>query len=75
MRSFPSLPSVPVSALYRTGIDRLREEILKQLTGDKLDLDSRAVITNVRHRNALEGCLEALERAAGQISARPLPAT
>jgi len=72
MRSLPSLPCVVVSALYRTGIERLQEEILKQLTGDKLDLDSRAVITNVRHRNALERCFEALERATGQISARPL---
>jgi len=71
-RSLPSLPCVAVSALYRTGIERLQEEILKQLTGDKLDLDSRAVITNVRHRNALERCFEALERATGQISVRPL---
>ena len=72
MRSLQSLPCVAVSALYRTGIERLREEILTQLTGDKLDLDSRAVITNVRHRNALEGCFEALERATEQISVRPL---
>lgn len=72
MRSLRSLPCVAVSALYRTGIERLQEEILKQLTGDKVDLDSRAVITNVRHRNALERCFEALERATGQLSARPL---
>ena len=72
MRSFPSLPSVAVSALCRTGLERLQEEILKQLTDDKLDLDSRAVITNVRHRNALERCFEALERATGQLSDRPL---
>ncbi len=72
LRPLPSLPCVAVSALYRTGIERLQEEILKQLTGDKLDLDSRAVITNVRHRNALERCFEALERATGQLSARPL---
>jgi len=72
MRSFPSLPRVAVSALYRTGIEDLQEEILKQLTGEKLDLDSRAVITNMRHRNALERCFEALERATGQLSARPL---
>jgi tRNA modification GTPase len=26
----------------------------------------------VRHRNALERCFEALERATGQLSARPL---
>jgi tRNA modification GTPase len=50
----------------------LREEILRQLAGDKIDLDSRAVITNVRHRNALEKCYEALQRAAEQSSCRPL---
>jgi tRNA modification GTPase len=73
MRLLQHLPRVAVSALYGTGIERLQEEILKQLTGDKIDLDSRAVITNVRHRNALERCFEALERATGQISVRPLP--
>ncbi len=69
----PGVPRVAVSALYRTGIENLGEEIERQLTGDKLDLDSRAVITNVRHRQALERCLDALERAAGQASARPVP--
>jgi tRNA modification GTPase len=29
------------------------------------------VITNVRHRKALERCLEALERAVQQLSGRP----
>jgi tRNA modification GTPase len=47
--------------------------MLRQLMGDKIDLDSRAVITNLRHRNALDKCLEALERAVVQVSTRPLP--
>jgi tRNA modification GTPase len=71
-RSLPSMPCVAISALYRQGIESLQEEILRQLTGDKVDLDSRAVITNMRHRRALEKCFEAQERAAEQISSRPL---
>jgi tRNA modification GTPase len=71
-RSRPAVPCVSISALYRQGIERLQEAIIQQLTGDRIDLDSRAVITNVRHRIALEKCCEALERAAEQISSRPL---
>ncbi len=73
MGGLPSLPRVAVSALYRRGIEDLQDEILRQLRGDKVDLDSRAVVTNVRHRNALDRCFEALERAVAQISTRPLP--
>jgi tRNA modification GTPase len=69
--SIASMPCVAVSALNRTGIDRLKEEIRRQLWGGGIDLDSRAVITNVRHRKALERCLEALERAVQQLSGRP----
>ena len=73
MGSLPPLPRVAVSALYRTGIENLKEEIQRQIAGDRLDLDSRAVITNVRHRKALEQCFGALERAVEQASARPVP--
>ncbi len=72
LRSLPQLPFVAVSALYRSGIEGLQEAIRAQLTGDRLELDSRAVITNVRHRNALTRCFEALERAREQILARPM---
>jgi tRNA modification GTPase len=71
-RSIPLQPCVAISALYRQGLEGLQQEILAQLTGNELDLDSRAVITNVRHRNALEKCCEALKGAVEQISARPL---
>jgi tRNA modification GTPase len=71
-RSLTSMPCVAISALYRQGIERLQEAILQQLTSDEIDLDARAVITNVRHRNALEKCFEALQRAGEQISSRPL---
>ena len=71
-RSIPLQPCVAISALYRQGLEGLQQEILAQLTGNELDLDSRAVITNVRHRDALEKCCETLKGAVEQISARPL---
>lgn len=71
-RRISGMPCFSVSALHRTGIGRLQEGILEQLRGGKMDLDSRAVITNVRHRKALERCIEALGGAARQLSARPL---
>jgi tRNA modification GTPase len=70
-RFLPPLACTAVSALYGTGMEGLHEAIRQKLTGDRLELDARAVITNVRHRNALAGCLEALERAGEQICARP----
>lgn len=72
VRSVPLQPCVAISALYRQGFEGLHEEILAQLTGNELDLDSRAVITNVRHRDALDKCCDALKGALEQISARPL---
>jgi tRNA modification GTPase len=66
--SIASLPCVAVSALNRTGIERLKEEIRNQLLGGRIDLDFRAVITNLRHRKALERCLEALEGALRELS-------
>jgi tRNA modification GTPase len=70
--SIPTQPCVAISALYGQGIQHLKEEILSQLEGEEIDLDSRAVITNVRHRDALERCYGALQRAAEQLSCRPL---
>jgi tRNA modification GTPase len=71
-RSLSSMPCVGVSALHGTGIEGLKEAIARQLRGDKIDLDARAMITNVRHRSALERCVECLERASAQLSAPPL---
>ena len=66
------MPCVVISALYGQGIESLHETILRQLTGDEIDPDSRAVITNIRHRNALQECIDDLQQAVAQISSRPL---
>jgi len=63
VKGLPDLPSVRISALHRLGIDRLKETIGSRLTGEPLGLDSRAVVTQLRHWQALGACAEALERA------------
>ena len=63
----PALPQVRVSARHGRGIEELRGAILSRLSTDQMDLDSRVVITNLRHRQVLDRCLEALRRAEGQF--------
>ena len=63
----PPYPSVRISALYGEGIDMLKETILSQLISREMDLDSRAVITNLRHRQALGKTLSALDKALDQM--------
>ncbi len=73
MSLFPSaMACVAVSALYGQGLEQLRQEVLNCLTEEKLDLDSRAVITNLRHRRALENSLAAMARAKEQLDSSPL---
>ncbi len=65
----PDLPSVRISALYGQGMKRLREMIRSRLVGESLGLESRAVVTNLRHWQALESCVRALGRAREQMTA------
>lgn len=66
-RGLPPFPCVRISALYEKGIDSLKETMFAHLTSGSMDLDSRAVLTNLRHRTALEKSFTALERAMEQI--------
>jgi len=71
-QGFSNMPVVAVSALYGKGIDQLREAVLGQLISEDIDLDSRAVVTNLRHRLALEKSLDAMKRAREQLRLSPL---
>ena len=72
-RSLREVPNVAVSALNGDGIEGLLEEILRRLTGRGMDLDSRAVVTNLRHRNALAEVRACLGRAEELLTADPPP--
>jgi len=67
------VPCVAVSALLGEGMDQLREAMAERLVSRKMDLDSRVVVTNLRHRYALESCRRRLEDAR-EVSARQAPA-
>lgn len=66
-------PCVAVSALYGEGMDRLRETMAERLVSRNIDLDCRVVVTNLRHRNALEACRRHLADAQ-EVAARAAPA-
>lgn len=71
--TLPSFPCIRVSARYQRGIDDLRNAILARLTRREMDLDSRAVVTNLRHRMALENTWVSLKAAMEQMDAPVSP--
>ena len=73
IRRIHPLGCVPISALCGQGIDCLRQAILDRLVTEKMDLDHRIVVTNLRHQKALGSCLEALEAAKGHLEREEPP--
>ncbi|MEW6443617.1 MAG: tRNA uridine-5-carboxymethylaminomethyl(34) synthesis GTPase MnmE [bacterium] len=65
-------PAVCVSARYGHGMDGLRKAIADRLLRKEADLDSRAVVTNLRHQQSLQRCVDALREAEIQ-AARQAP--
>jgi tRNA modification GTPase len=60
-------PVVKVSALYRRGIDELKEEILDQAMRGKGEHKEGVVVTNIRHKTLVELAREALGRAREEM--------
>lgn len=55
---------VEISALTGEGLDRLREQIRREVLGDvRIDAGSEATVMRLRHRRHLEECLERLRDA------------
>lgn len=67
------VPCLAVSALSGEGLDRLRQAMAETFVSGKMDLDSRVVVTHLRHRIALEDCRRRLEDAR-EVSAWAAPA-
>ena len=53
-------PALPVSAKEQTGIDALEEKIEEMFLSGEIDFNDELVITNDRHRTALEAAKESL---------------
>jgi tRNA modification GTPase len=67
----PGLPSdriVPVSATQHTGLDVLRERITRMVWHGHTGPSGEALVTNVRHRDALERTQAALTRARATLA-------
>ncbi len=63
IRQFSEKPIVKTSAIYNTGIDELRETIFRLILGDKIDSSSSFLVTNIRHKLAIEKAINCFNQA------------
>ena len=49
-----------VSALYEKGLDELKDEIYQDVFSGEISLNNEKIITNIRHKEALEKAKESL---------------
>ncbi len=59
---YSHVPKIEISALYDTGIHKLKQTIVN-ICIHELDIEKSAVIPNLRHKKALEDAVESLESA------------
>jgi tRNA modification GTPase len=59
----PGAPLIPVSALHHSGIDRLEEAIRDLVLDGRQDSSAEILLSNLRHKQALERAREGLEQA------------
>jgi len=59
----PGAPLIPVSALHHSGIDRLEEAIRELALDGGRDSSAEILISNLRHKQALDNAREGLEQA------------
>ena len=60
---------IPVSAVEETGISELEEEIKDLFFHGKISFNNEVLITNARHKEALEEALESLRMVRNSIEA------
>ncbi len=58
---------IETSIEQEIGIDELEEEIVKMVYGGKIKSQENTMVTNVRHKNALENALKSIDEAIGAI--------
>jgi tRNA modification GTPase len=59
----PGTPLIPVSALHHSGIDRLEEAIRDLVLDGRQDSSAEILLSNLRHKQAVERAREGLEQA------------
>ena len=60
----PDAPLIPISALNGSGIERLKEAICTVVLDGKLESSAEIILSNLRHKRALEVSREALSQAS-----------
>lgn len=66
-RAFPGFQSLRISAKYGQGLDRLKERIYAIATGERNAIPAEIIITNLRHKAALEQAESFLSKARDSI--------
>ena len=62
-QQLPEAPFIAISALYSLGIDRLQEAIRHLVLNGKVDSSAEVILSNLRHKLAIEAAREALSHA------------
>jgi tRNA modification GTPase len=65
----PEAPWVSVSALRGLGIETLKEEIRRMVLSGKTEAPGEAIVSNLRHKQAIERAIRALNQARESLSA------
>ncbi|MGA2957067.1 MAG: tRNA uridine-5-carboxymethylaminomethyl(34) synthesis GTPase MnmE [Thermodesulfobacteriota bacterium] len=65
----PQAPGVPISALHHTNIDLLEEAIRAAVLNGRLESNSEILLSNLRHKQAIEIAREALIQARQSLEA------
>ncbi len=61
-------PAIPISALHHTGLDELREAITRMVWHGQAGPSGETLVTNVRHKDALERTQTALVAARSTLA-------
>ncbi|MDI6753638.1 MAG: tRNA uridine-5-carboxymethylaminomethyl(34) synthesis GTPase MnmE [Thermodesulfobacteriota bacterium] len=65
----PEAPFIPISALYGSGIDHLKETIRNLVLDGKLEPAAEIIISNLRHKQAIESARDSLSQAWQSLKA------
>ena len=64
---YQGISIVPISALYRKGIDRLEEQIVAIITGNDEIVEQGELVPNLRHMHLLKNVLESVNDATRSL--------